>query len=184
MAYTQSALQSELSKQREASAGWPWRLMTLSLVIFLTVAAVYAGMKFGFEDAYLQSALSQADTQSNKTLKSVSEDEQKQIFNFYSQLSNIDTLLKRQGKGTTYLDILEKNTLKAVVYGDSDMRIDENGVIIKLDGKTPSYSLVVQQMELYKKISNVREVRLLGARIGALPSDGIAFSIQVVLNRQ
>lgn len=185
MAYTQSALQTELSKQREASAGWPWRLLTLSLVIVLTVVAVYVGMKFGFEDAYLKRALSSADAEAAKTSKTVSPDEQKQIFNFYSQLSNIDTLLKKQGKGTVYLDMIEKNTLKAVVYGNMDMKIDDKVATIKMDGKAPSYSAVVQQMELYKKLPNIKEVKLSGARTGSgLPTDnGITFSIQVTINR-
>lgn len=157
--------------------------MTLSLVILLTVGAVYVGMKFGFEDAYLKNALSNAESQSAKTSKTVSADEQKQIFNFYSQLSNIDALLKKQGKGSVVLDAIEQNTLRAVVYTSADVRVDEKGITIKMDGKTPSYSLVVQQMELYKKMGSVKDVRLLGARVGVVATDGIVFSIQIVLNR-
>lgn len=185
MPYTQSTLQSELSKQREVSAGWPWHLLTLSLIIVLTVAAVYAGMKFGFEDVYLNRALSQANAESLKTSKTVSPDEQKQIFNFYSQLSNIDTLLKKQGKGTGYLDMIEKNTLKAVIYTNMDMKIDDKSATIKMDGKTPAYSGVVQQMELYKRLSGIKEVKLSGARTGSgLAGDtGVTFSIQITINR-
>lgn len=183
MAYTQSVLQTELSKQQEASAGWPWHLMTLSLVVLLTVGAVYVGMKFGFEGAYLQSSLKTASNTSAQISKSVSPDEQKQIFNFYSQLSNIDTLLKKQGRGSIYLDAIEKNTLKAIVYSNLDARIDENGATLKMDGKTSSYSLVAQQMELYKKMANVKDVRLFTARVAAQASDGIVFTIQVVITR-
>lgn len=181
MPYTQSALQTELSKQREASAGWPWRLVTLSLVILLTVAAVYAGMKFGFEGIYLKGALSKANSEAAKTTKSVSPDEQKQIFNFYSQLHNIDTLLAKQTKGTIYLDMVEKNTLKAVVYTTMDIKIDDKVAVIKMDGKTASYSAVVQQMELYKKLPNIKGVKLSGARLSSQPGEGIVFSIEVTL---
>jgi hypothetical protein len=184
MPYTQSTLQSELSKQREASAGWPWRLVTLSFVIVLTVGAVYIGMRFGFEEVYLKRALSNADAAFAKTSGSVSDDEQKQILGFYSQLSNIGTLLKKQGKSSPYLDMIEKNTLKAVMYTNMDMKTDERTVTIKMDGKTPSYVAVVEQMELYKKLPNVKEVKLSGARTGLQAADGIMFSLQVTLNRQ
>lgn len=183
MAYTQSALQTELSKQHEAAAGWPWRLMTLSLVVLLTVVAVYVGMKFGFQDAYLQRQLKQAETDATAVLKSVNPDEQKQILNFYSQLSNIETLLKKQGKGTPYLDLIEKNTLKVIVYSNIDMKIGEKTTIIGLDGKTATYGAIVQQMDLYKKMPNVKEVKLSGARIASTAAEGIQFSIQVTLNR-
>lgn len=183
MAYTQSALQTELSKQHEAAAGWPWRLMTLSLVILLTVIAVYAGMLFGFKDAYLQRQLTQADAEAAAVLKTVSLDEQKQIFNFYSQLSNIDTLLKKQAKGTTYLDLIERNTLKAVTYASMDMKVDDRAVTIKLDGKTSAYAVIVQQMDLYKKMPNVKDVKLSGSRTAGQAADGILFSIQLTINR-
>lgn len=183
MAYTQSALQSELAKQHDAAAGWPWRLMTLSLVVLLTVAAVYGGMKFGFQDAYLTRQLKQADTEGAAILKTVSPDEQKQIFNFYSQLSNIDLLLKQQGKGTPYLDLVEKNTLKAVTYTMMDMKLDDRAVVIKFDGKTSAYGVIVQQMDLYKKMSNVKDIKLTGARTAGQVADGVLFSIQITLNR-
>lgn len=184
MPYTQSTLQSELSKQREASAGWPWRLVTLSFVILLAVAAVYVGMKFGFEEAYLKRALTQADAEYSKTSKQVSPDEQKQILSFYSQLNNIGTLLKKQGIGSSYLDMIEKNTLKGVIYTNMDMKIDDRTATIKMDGKTSAYPMIVQQMELYKRLPNIKDVKLSGARTGIQPADGIIFTIQVTLNRQ
>lgn len=183
MAYTQSALQTELSKQREAASGWPWRLMTLSFIIFLTVVAVYGGMKFGFADTYLQRQLKQAETDLSTITKSVSIDEQQQIFDFYSQLNNIDMLLARQGKATPYLESIEKNTLKDIVYSGIDIKIDERTATVRVDGKTLAYNAIVQQIELYKKMPNVKEVKLSGARAVGKASDGILFSIQVAFNR-
>lgn len=183
MAYTQSALQSELAKQHDAAAGWPWRLMTLSLIVLLTVGAVYGGMKFGFQDAYLTRQLKQADADAAAVLKTVTPDEQRQIFNFYSQLSNIDLLLKKQGKGSAYLDLVEKNTLKAIIYTAMDMKLDDKVVVVKFDGKTSAYGVIVQQLDLYKKMANVKDVKLTGARTASQAADGILFSIQITLNR-
>lgn len=183
MAFSQTVLESELAKQRSATAGWPWRLLTLSSVILLTVGAVYLGMRFGFEEAYLKNALAEAEAKSAETFKLVSSDEQKQIFNFYSQLSNVGTLLKKQGKGSIYLDMIEKNTLKAVVYTSIDVKIDDRLATIKMDGKTASYFGIVQQMELYKRMANVKDVKLSGARLATQSGDGVSFSIQVIINR-
>jgi len=182
MPYAQSVLQTELSKQREASAGWPWRLMTLSFIIFLAVAAVYVGMRFGFEEIYLKRSLSHEEATFSATFKSVSPEEQKSVFNFYSQLSNIDTLLKKQGKATPYLSLIEQNTLKAVTYSEMDLRFADRSVVIVLNGKTPAYASVVQQLELYKRVSTVTEVKLLGARFIS-PVEGVDFSIQITATR-
>lgn len=182
MAYTQSVLQTELSKQREAAAGWPWRLMTLSLVVLLAVGAVYVGMRFGFEEVYLKRALSQEEAEFSSTFKSVTPEEQKSVFNFYSQLSNIDTLLKKQGKATPYLSLVEQNTLKAIVYSGMDLRFSDRSAILLLNGKTSAYASVVQQLELYKKAPNVTEVKLLGARFISL-AEGVDFSIQLTIAR-
>lgn len=183
MAYTQSALQSELSKQREVSVGWPWRLMTLSLVVLLTVVAVYVGMRFGFQELYLGKELKDAEETALKLTQSVTPEEQKQIFNFYSQLSNIDSLLDSRGKGIMYLDLVEKNTLKAVTYSDMDLVVSGQAVTIGLDGKATSYGSIVEQIDLYKKIPGVKEVNLSGAQVAGQAVDGIQFSLQIVVNR-
>lgn len=182
MAYTQSVLQTELSKQREAVAGWPWRLMTLSFIIFLAVVAVYVGMRFGFEEVYLKRALSQEDAEFSATFKSVSPEEQRAVFNLYSQLSNIDTLLKKQGKASPYFSLIEQYTLKTIVYSAMDLRFSDRSAILVLNGKTSAYASVVQQLELYKKISNVTDVKLLGARFIS-PAEGVDFSIQLTIAR-
>lgn len=182
MPYTQSVLQTELSKQREAAAGWPWRLMTLSFIILLAVFAVYAGMRFGFEDMYLKRALIREDAAFSETFKSVSLEEQKEVFNFYSQLSNIDTLLKKQGKASPYSTLIEQHTLKAITYSGMDLRFTDSLAVILLDGKTASYASVVQQLAQYKKAPGVTDVKLLGARF-INSAEGIKFSIQVTVAR-
>lgn len=183
MAYTQSVLQTELSKHNGPPTGWPWRLMALSFVVLLTVIAVYAGMQFGFEDAYLRQRLQKADAESASIFKTVSPDDQRQIFDFYSQISNINTLLNKQGKGTYYFDLIEKNTIKQIVYTAMDMKIDDKSATIKFDGKTPAYGTIVQQMELYKNLPAIKEVKLSGARVAGQAADGILFSIQLTFNR-
>ena len=182
MPYTQSVLQTELSKQREAAAGWPWRLMTLSFIILLAVVAVYVGMRFGFEEIYLKRALSQEETVFSTTFKSVSPEEQKSVFNFYSQLSNIDTLLKKQGKASPYLSLIEQHTLKTVIYSGMDLRFSDRSAVIVLNGKASAYTSVVQQLELYKQVPSITEVKLLGSRFVS-PTEGVDFSIQITAAR-
>ncbi|HAL24591.1 TPA: hypothetical protein DDZ49_04555 [Candidatus Wolfebacteria bacterium] len=157
--------------------------MTLSLIVLLTVAAVYAGMKFGFQDAYLKSQLKSANAESADVFKSVTAEEQKQIFNFYSQLSNIHSLLDTRGKGILYLDLLEKNTLKTVTYSNIGVIVADKEVNVDLDGRASSYGAIVQQMDLYKKMPGVKDVKLSGARVGGQAADGVLFSMKIIVNR-
>ena len=180
MPYTQSILQTELSKQHDTSAGWPWHLLTLSFVIALTVSIVYVGMRFGFEEMYLKRALSHEESVFATTVKSVSPNEQTSVFNFYSQLSNIETLLQKQGKATPFLTSIEQQTLKEVVYTGIDLRIASPATVIIITGKTAAYPSVVQQLERYKQIPNVTDVKLLGARFIS-PAEGVNFSVQITI---
>lgn len=156
--------------------------MTLSFIILLAVAAVYIGMRFGFEEVYLKRALSQEDAKFAATFKSVGLEEQASVFNFYSQLSNIDLLLKKQGKITPYLSLIEQHALKSIVYNGMDFRFADRSAIIALTGKTSTYSSIVQQLELYRQVPNVTEVKLLGAH-AVSPTEGISFSIQITAAR-
>ena len=182
MPYTQSALQTELSRQREAAAGWPWRLMTLSIIVLLAVVAVYLGMRFGFEEAYLKGALADEEATYAATFKSVSPEDQKRVFDFYSQLSNIDTLLKKQGKVTPYAVIIEQNTLNAITFSNLDIKTSDTAIVAVIVGRTATYSSIVQQLGLFKAAPDVSDVKLLGARF-VNPTDGINFSIQITFDR-
>lgn len=157
--------------------------MTLSLVALLTVIAVYVGMRFGFKELYLGKQLEEANATAVKLTHSVTPEEQKQIFNFYSQLSNIDSLLDTRGRALMYFDLIEKNTLKAVTYSSMNLAVSGKAVTIDLGGRTMAYATVVEQMDLYKKMPGVKEVKILGSRAAGQAVDGIEFSLQIIVNR-
>ncbi len=179
MAYTQSALETELNKSRTAATGWPWKLLTLSLAILLTVVAVYLGMRFGFQ-MYLESRLNSADAEYKRITKSVSSEQQKEVFAFYSQLSNIDTLLRSQLKGSDVLDIVEKNTLKQIALSSLDFSSTGKNLQIKLDGSAPSYDAITQQLQQFKQSPDIQSATLAGSR--TVNPGSISFTIQLTFN--
>lgn len=177
MAYTQSAIEQQL-KSSGMETGWPWRLLLLSGITFLTVLALFVGMQFGFYP-YLDSQITQTDQEINKLGSAISEEQVNNFSKFYSQLNNIQNLLKNHFLGTNFLDFLEKNTLKSVYF--KAMTLDLGAHSAKLDGASISYEALSQQMEVFRQSNNIVKVNLDGASLSGDRGGGINFSISLTL---
>ncbi len=179
MAYTQSVLEQQLkSGDRAQQGGWPWRLLLLSGIIFLTTIAIYAGMQFGLSP-YLSGQSKSVDQQINKLSGAISADEVNNFSAFYSQLNNIQNLLADHAKSSDVTDFLEKNTLTNVYF--KTMSLDWSTRTLKFDGNAPSYSVLSQQMEIFRQAPQISEVNLDGANLSQDKTGGVDFSIRLIL---
>lgn len=179
MAYTQSALEQQL-KSGKQETGWPWRLLLLSGVIFLTTVAIFAGMQYGLLP-YLVSETKTTDQEINKLSSAVSEEQVKNFSNFYSQLSNIQNLLKNHMNGSDFVNLLETKTLKNIYF--KSMGVDLKGYVVKLEGSAPSYEVLSQQLEIFKQSPGISDVSLDGASLSEERGGGINFSIRLLLKK-
>lgn len=158
--------------------GWPWRLLLLSGITFLTTAAIYAGMQFGLSP-YLAAQSKSVDQQINKLSSAISADEVGNFSNFYSQLNNIQNLLTNHTQSSDIVDFLEKNTLKNVYF--KTMSLDWTSRIVKFDGNAPSYNVLAQQMEIFRQAPQISEVDLDGVNLSQDRTGGTDFSIRLTL---
>jgi len=178
LAYTQSAIEQQLKSGSSQETGWPWKLLFLSGAVFITTGIIFAGMQYGLFP-YLEAQTKKTDQDINKLGSAVSDEQVKNFSNFYSQLNNIQNLLKNHNRGIDFVSLLETNTLKNIYF--KSMNVDLKGYVAKLDGLAPSYEVLSQQMEVFRQAAGVSDVNLDGANLSEEKGGGVNFSMRLML---
>jgi hypothetical protein len=174
--YTKSALEEELKRPEGLPVGWPWRLLIFMAIVFCTMAALYLGMTLGYKP-YLDSKISGLDQEISQLSQSIDEEQQKNLISFYSQLININNLLATHPESSKFFDFLEKNTSGKVYYESADLSVAEKTV--KLEGVAANYSALSEQMELFRRASEITNISLDNSSAG---ESGINFSVKLSLS--
>lgn len=90
-------------------------LLLFSIGIFIVLIVIYFGMIFVY-NPYLNSKLSETETQMNNLIKSIPGDQQNSLLKFYSGFSNLQVLFKNHTAFSPFFTWLEKNTESNVYY--------------------------------------------------------------------
>ena len=97
----------QLGQERVKTQGWALGALFFSGgILFLTVA-IYFGLTLGYQP-YLQSQLSRVKDQVSVLNQSVTAGDQAQLINFYSQISNLQALLKKHAHTSQLFSWLEQ----------------------------------------------------------------------------
>jgi hypothetical protein len=147
-------------------------------IVFCFTAALYLGMTLGYKP-YLNSQISGLDQKISQLSQSIDEGQQKKLISFYSQLINIDGLLKTRSETSKFFDFLEKNTSGKVYYESADLSAAEKTV--KLEGVAASYSVLAEQMEIFRRAPEIKGISLDNSSVG---ESGIDFSAKLSLNEK
>ncbi|MBI4993774.1 hypothetical protein HZC33_02350 [Candidatus Wolfebacteria bacterium] len=145
------------SKNLGISAEFPWRLLSFSAIIFGFALFIYLGMVFGYEP-YLNSQAGNLNQKISALNQSIDENQQKQIIGFYSQLVNIQDLLKTHKPISSIFDLIEKNTYQSVSY--SNLRMSVADKEIRIDGSAPDYETLIKEVALWNKTPEINRVVL------------------------
>ena len=134
------------------AAIWPWRMFAFSGFILLVVIIVYFGLRIGYEP-FLKNRIEQIDTELENLTATIPQEEQEQFIAFYSQLVNLQTLLKTHPMSSEIFSFLEENTNSRVYYTGLDL--DAQDRRLSLDGVAASYDVLVQQLETFGQLETV-----------------------------
>lgn len=171
-----SVLEEQLRKGERLPVGWPWRLLTFMGVALGMVVLAYVGMTLGYK-TYLNARIKNLDARIEELNKSLEEGKEKNLTNTYSQLVNIQTLLASHPMPSKLFEILEKNTHPRAYYNNFNLAVPEK--ILKIEGIAPDYKSVTEQMELYRRIPEIKSVFLDDS---SLKEDGsIRFVIRLLI---
>jgi hypothetical protein len=160
-----------------ASVGFPWKMLMFSAVLFGFFLLSYLGMKFGYE-TYLNGQVVAIGKQVTALENQVGQTEQKGFVEFYSQLSNLETVLNRHKFGGNIFSFLEANTLPSVYYTSATFSAGENSVAIS--GVATTIEDLVQQLSILQSAPNVDRAVL--SKMGFTQDKKVNFDVVIGLN--
>ncbi len=140
-----------INKETNA-APWPWKMFTFTLLVVAAMVLVYFGLRFGY-GPYLESRISNLDSELSELGQSIPESEQENFISFYSQLVNVRTLLDKHVMTSAVFPILEKNTHTGIFYTNLDLNLAEQRAT--LEGISRSYETLAQQLVMLDKVGGI-----------------------------
>ncbi|HUZ93047.1 MAG TPA: hypothetical protein VNG29_03580 [Candidatus Paceibacterota bacterium] len=99
----------QLGREPVKTPGWSGQLLMFSSTVLFIALIVYFGLAYGYEP-YLNSQTQNIQKQLQSFSDKVPVAEQTALVNFYSQIANLQTILKTHVSGSPLFDWLEKNT--------------------------------------------------------------------------
>ncbi|MEK7555311.1 MAG: PilN domain-containing protein [Patescibacteria group bacterium] len=172
--YNQSPLEQELRAEK-LSLGLPWRILLLAIIVFGATVFIYFGMLLGYKP-YLNSQLKKVDSEISILSEKVGEEQQNNLTEFYSQLTNIQRLFNSHILSSNVFGLLEENTNKGVFFASMNLSVKEKEV--RLDGIASSYKILAEQLELFRLNPKIEQIYLKNSQ---LREGAVSFTINLIL---
>ncbi len=137
-------------------------------------------MLFGY-GPYLKSKTRTLDQKLSVLNQSVDEIQQKQIITFFSQMTNIQTLLSKHKTFSYIFDLIERNTYPQTKYSDFKFSVAE--MEMKIEGITPDYNKLIKELALYNQSPEVKTVHLENSSSQEGLKE-VRFSVKLILDPQ
>jgi len=166
---------------RESSSGtqgWAVGALLFSGGILFLALAMYFGLAFGYTP-YLQSQLTATQNQVSALGNSISMGDQTQLINFYSQISNLQTLLKNHVIISQLFSWLEDNTETNVYYGSFVLTA---GNQITLTGVARTEADINQQIAIFENSPEISSVTVSNVTAPQVQGGTWIFSASLVMN--
>lgn len=141
-----------LPREAPQSGGLPWRMFSFTIFLLIIACAAYFGLRFGYTPL-LSSRIDQLDTDLAELGQQIPEQQQNEFVQLYSQITNLQSVLKRHVISSVVFQLLERNTHTDVFYSNIDLSIVDNR--LSLEGFARSYEVLAQQLGAWE---NAREV--------------------------
>jgi len=144
------------------SGAAPWKALIFSAVILGLALMIYAGLRFGYKPFILSSTENAENRIAELERITPKEEAEKEFIQFYSQLTNIRSLLGSHIAATPFFAVLETNTMENI--GFSDMTIDIVDRTASMSGFAESYEILARQIAIYENMPSIERVVLTSAR--------------------
>lgn len=167
---------AERYKPEAGSGGWSWRLLIFTFFIFFAIAASYLGIELGYA-RFLESQLQDIEAQVAQVAGAISDEDRENLAEFYSRLSNLDTLLAAHVNVTRLFPLLERATHRQVMYDSLDLNTETKE--LTLSGNAASYEILSRELRAYEQSPEVERVLL---QSSDLRENTVSFVVRLVLN--
>ena len=139
------------------SIGLPWRLLVFSGFLFGFAVFVFLGLKFGY-GTYLGARTAGVGEDLEALASEVGGGELDRLVGFYSQLVNIENVLREHSFSVNTLPFLESNTISGAYWTSASF--SKEGFGLELKGKGRAVSDVVEQLAVFDRAPQVSSVAL------------------------
>lgn len=166
----------EISSQKKSKA--PFILTVISIIIvFLVLVALGSYLYFYFANNSFVKKIQELDA-SSAQLNSTIAQEEKKILDVQKKINDYASLMSEHGNILNIFEIIEKNTIPTVWFSSFDIDIKNSTVFLTAEALT--YSLVEQQINVFKKNELVKNAEL--TDLGASEEGQIGFSFSIVFD--
>ena len=146
----------QLNQESTRTPGWSSGLILFSGSILFIVVFIYAGLRFGYEE-YLTGQNKSLSAQADKVGQSVTPADEANLVKFYSQISNLESLIKNHVFFSQFLTWLERNTEANIYYNNISFA---SGNQVTLAGIAKTSGDVTQQIAVFEADPKVSLVSL------------------------
>jgi hypothetical protein len=146
----------QLNQESTRTPGWSSGLILFAGSILFIVVFIYAGLRFGYE-AYLTGQNASLSAQADKVGQSISPSDEANLVRFYSQISNLESLIKNHVFFSQFLTWLERNTEANIYYNNISFA---GGDQVTLAGVAKTSADVTQQIAVFEADPKVSLVSL------------------------
>ena len=147
------------------------------LIIVLILASLGSYLYFYLSNRGFVKKIQDLDESATQLNKTIGEEETK-LSEIQKKIDDYSFLMSGHKNILNVFDFIEKNTIPIIWFNDFDVEIKENS--ISLTGISPSYILVEQQVNVFKKQALVKEVELLS--LSKDEEGKIGFSIKIAFD--
>jgi hypothetical protein len=168
---------AQLGKEPSGTPGWAGGTLFFSGGVLFLAIVIYCGLAFGYEP-YLQNQLSSTQNKVSALSQSISTSDQSQLVDFYSQLSNLQTLLSGHVLSSQFFSWFEKNTEANVYYESFSLATGDQ---VTLSGSAASEADINQQVAIFENSPEVSSVTVSNVSAPELLQSGWKFNVILVM---
>lgn len=156
MALPPQALE-QLSREPVRTPGWSGTLLMFSSTLLFVGIFAWVGLSYGYQP-YLSKQLDGLDAELKTASKQINADTQSELISFYSQLTNLDTILDHHVYASAVFDLLEARVQPNIFFTKLDLNTETGKMI--LGGSAKSVKDVTEQVKLLEDDPKIASVAL------------------------
>ena len=149
----------QLGREPPKTPGWSGQLLMFSSTVFLISLFIYIGLVFGYR-SYLLGEVKKAQNQIQAFSQQIPAEEQARLVDFYSQLTNLKSILASHVFSSQIFDWLERNTEANVYFTKFNLAASRSQ--LTLGGVAKTMEDAAQQIAVFEAQPELEKVSVGG----------------------
>lgn len=176
MALPTQEIEKLAKSSAEGQGSYKQLLMLAGTLLFISVV-LYSGLTFGYAP-YIESQIVSVEAKSSELDKRVPKEKQDELIAFYSQISNLGTLLAKHPNTIKIFSWLESNTQSNVYFSKFSFNLATYQLSLIGVGRTPLD--IAEQINIFEKTGEATRVNF--NNISSMAGGGWQFNVGIFLD--